>query len=204
MYHTLPFLSTNINLVPTPSVSVFCLSELPPTIHLSSPTEIQGLRLCKGVAHELNPTPSLCSAFVLVDLIPANPLLVRVQFLCVGLASEPLPRPCLALELVRVGPDTTIQPTDVFTNVKFTVAEFAVKGIQEIDGNTFCQSKKCMGCIYETPILLPDQEREYRGKRDRSLRWTTMTSLSFDTKIKTRPMWRELVVNILKSRNGIA
>ncbi|KIN99881.1 hypothetical protein M404DRAFT_774424 [Pisolithus tinctorius Marx 270] len=32
----------------------------------------------------------------------------------------------------------------------------------------------------------------------------TVTSLSFYTKIKTRPVWRELVVNILKSGNSIA
>ncbi|KIN97216.1 hypothetical protein M404DRAFT_917941 [Pisolithus tinctorius Marx 270] len=40
---------------------------------------------------------------------------------------------------------------------------------------------QCMGCIYETPILLPDQEREYRGKRDRSLRWVAIVPLQYST-----------------------
>ena len=108
MYCTPLFFSMNINLVPTPSDSVFCLSELSPTLHLYSPSEIRGLRSCKGVAHELNPTPSLHSASVLADFVPAISPLVGVLFLCVGLASGPLSRPYIASELVGVGPDLTV------------------------------------------------------------------------------------------------
>ncbi|KAI6144082.1 hypothetical protein BKA82DRAFT_32576 [Pisolithus tinctorius] len=97
----------NINLVPTPSDSVFCLSELSPTLRLYSPSEIRGLRSCKGVAHELNQTPSLRSASVSADFVPANTPPVGVSFSPVGLASEPLSRPYIALELVGVGPDLT-------------------------------------------------------------------------------------------------
>src|SRR5579872_7159444 len=108
MYCTPLFFSTNINLVPTPSDSVFCLSELSLTLRLYSPSEIRGLRSCKGVAHELNPTPSLRSAFVSVDFVPATTLLVGVSFFPVRLASEPLSRPYIASELVGVGPDLTV------------------------------------------------------------------------------------------------
>src|SRR5579872_1977075 len=108
MYCTPLFFSTNINLVPTPSDSVFCLSELSPTLRLYSPSEIRGLRSCKGVVHELNPTPSLRSAFVSAVFVPADTPLVRVLSLCVGLASGPSSRPCLASELVGVGPDLTV------------------------------------------------------------------------------------------------
>ncbi|KAI6138100.1 hypothetical protein BKA82DRAFT_4021806 [Pisolithus tinctorius] len=81
--------------------------------------------------------PSLCSAFALVDFVPATTLPVRVLFFCVRLASKPLSRPCLALELVGVGPDLTAWGIiDEYTNIWGGAWAEVIK--KHRDGNLWC------------------------------------------------------------------